>query len=130
MIEKEIYSWHDFDEDMNKIAAWARPHKFKNVYGMPRGGLVPAVKLSHLLDIHLILHPESITSDTLVIDDIIDRGDTLHNFFISIGRSCRFVSIFFNEDSFFEPAFFVRKKKYWVIFPWETDATSRYDGTI
>ena len=45
------------------------------IYGVPRGGLVPAVHLSHRLDIPLVSSPDR-PGDTLVVDDILDTGST------------------------------------------------------
>lgn len=130
MDQKEMYSWFEFEEDMKKIVLWAKPRNFKGVYGIPRGGLVLAVKLSHILDIPMILHREDITPNTLVVDDIVDNGATLERFLRSIDTHCLTASIFFNEKSSVKTDFFIRKKQCWVIFPWETEATSRYDGTV
>ena len=137
MDKREIYSWSDFDEDMNKIAAWAKPRNFKSVYGIPRGGLVLAIKLSHILDIPLVLHRGDITPNTLVVDDIVDKGKTLKRFLRSVDINCFVASIFWNSSSPVKPNLFVRKKKrntkkkkYWIVFPWETEASSRYDGTV
>ncbi len=127
--EKEKYLWTQFDEDSEEIAQWAKGKNFKSVYGIPRGGLVLAVKLSHLLDIPLILVKDDITRDTLVVDDIIDAGGTIKRFLASHGDKFQIASIFFNEQSEYKPHFFVRRKKHWVIFPWETKETSRYDQT-
>ena len=49
--------------------------KFKNIYGVPRGGLIPTVILSHKLNLPLV--KGDIGPDTLIIDDICDSGETL-----------------------------------------------------
>ena len=48
---------------------------FKNIYGLPRGGLIPAVMLSHQLGIPMA--KGDIGPDTLIVDDICDSGETL-----------------------------------------------------
>ena len=75
--DKERYSWKQFEDDCETLAVWARGKKFKSIFGIPRGGLVLAVKLSHLLDIPLVLNREDITGHTLIVDDIADSGGTL-----------------------------------------------------
>ena len=45
-----------------------------SVMGLPRGGLIPAVMVSHRLSLPLVTLPEP---HTLVIDDIADSGATL-----------------------------------------------------
>ena len=47
-----------------------------SVMGLPRGGLIPAVMVSHRLDLPLVTLPEP---HTLVVDDIADSGVTLTN---------------------------------------------------
>lgn len=48
---------------------------FKYVYGVPRGGLVPASIIATQLKLELIETPHP--DNTLVIDELIDTGDTL-----------------------------------------------------
>ena len=129
---KKKYSWSQFEKDVQKISAWAGARDFKNIYGIPRGGLVLAVKLSHILEIPVILDRNDISRDTLVVDDIIDKGVTLKRFLSSFGVRCCVASIFLTKTSEIRPTFFVREKneKPWIIFPWETKETSRYDRTV
>jgi hypoxanthine phosphoribosyltransferase len=131
MSEKiEKYTWGEFEEDCKKIAGWASERHVKNVYGIPRGGLVVAVKLSHLLDIPLVLNREDISRDTLIVDDIIDEGNTLERLLAAIGEHHHIASLFYNKTAKHAPHFFAREKKSWVLFPWETEQTSKYDLTI
>ncbi|MBI2063966.1 MAG: hypothetical protein HYT65_03180 [Candidatus Yanofskybacteria bacterium] len=131
MTEKdaEIYTWAQFDEDAEKIAQWAKDKNFKSIYGIPKGGLPLAVKLAHLLDVSLILNKDDMTRDTLIVDDIVDTGGTVERLLSSLGHGFRVASIFCNEESV-KPDFYARKKTKWVRFPWETEKTSRYDGTV
>ncbi|MDO8558555.1 MAG: hypothetical protein Q7S09_05240 [bacterium] len=126
--DSENYTWAEFEEDAKKIAVWAREKRFKSVYGIPRGGLILAVVLSHLLDVPVLLSREDITRDTLIVDDIVDGGKTVHGLLMSLGGTFNISSLFFNEASPVKPDFFVRTKKKWVVFPWETSETSRYDN--
>lgn len=126
----EKYSWEEFEADCKKIAAWTHGRHIKNIYGIPRGGLVAAVRLSHLLDIPLVLNREDISRDTLIVDDIIDEGNTVDRLLASIGEHHHLASLFFNKEAKHAPHFFTREKKSWVLFPWETKRTSKYDRTI
>lgn len=112
-----VYDWLDFQIDKRKIAAKFRKSawKFKNIYGIPRGGLVLAVNLSHLCDLPLIIDKKDITKDTIIVDEIADTGKTLcqysENFTITIYK---------HPQSCFEPNIWIRKKgNLWIIFPWE-----------
>ena len=42
------YTWKEFDEDVKKIVEWLKDKNFSNIYGVPRGGLPLAVKLSNI----------------------------------------------------------------------------------
>lgn len=133
------YSWHQFDEDAREIAEWAKRYNFKSVFGIPRGGLVVAVKMSHLLKIPLLLSRDDITNDTLVVDDIIDTGKTMHKLLFSLlGANVMVASLFVgpefgDEERKVAPDFFLHRKTdkdTWVVFPWEDEDDSEYDGTF
>lgn len=127
-IIKQYYTWVDFDKDVEKIIGWARERNFKSVYGIPRGGLIVGVALSHRLDLPLKLKIEELDPETLIADDIADSGRTLE----SLDKVLKFkpiaVTLFFDEKSRRQPDFWVRKKENWVVFPWEMEKSSRYDN--
>lgn len=111
------YTWIQFDKDVRKLARLLKDHrpKFNGVWGPARGGLPLAVCLSHALDIPLLAKPFG--GETLVVDDIVDTGDTLYGFFKS---EYLIVSIFYHRHSSFEPWIWLREKKdKYIIFPWE-----------
>ena len=88
--------------------------------GIPRGGLVVAVRLSHLLDVPLIdstVH--LLPTSTLVVDDIADTGRTLERF----RKGCVHVyiaTLYYHKQSSVVPDFWVREKTdKWIVFPWE-----------
>ncbi|OGY99847.1 MAG: hypothetical protein A2945_02535 [Candidatus Liptonbacteria bacterium RIFCSPLOWO2_01_FULL_52_25] len=128
--DKERYSWKQFEDDCETLAVWARGKKFKSIFGIPRGGLVLAVKLSHLLDIPLVLNREDITGHTLIVDDIADSGGTLERLKSTFGGHCAIATIYKGENPRVAPDFSLRVKREWVVFPWETEQTSRYDETV
>ena len=69
-------SWWDM-QDLIKDLAKKIPFEVPladSIYGIPRGGLIPAVILSHRLQMPLV---ETIGRNTLVIDDMSDSGATL-----------------------------------------------------
>jgi hypoxanthine phosphoribosyltransferase len=117
-----------------KIAEWARnqPVQFKSVYGIPKGGIILAAWLAYRLDISLLLSVGDITPSTLIVDDIIDSGSTMDKLFrmlLGKEKGYRVASIFWNMEASRRPDFFVYKRTKWIQFPWETEETSRVDGT-
>ena len=114
-------------EDIKKIADFLKYKHFKKVYGVPRGGLIPAVMLSHFIEIPLILNKEEIDEETVIIDDIVDTGKTISK----LPRRGTLVSLFYKPHSIITPDFYARKVENdeWVVFPFETDESSKYDGT-
>ena len=116
MKEKTI-SWYFFDYLTRRIANEIKQSgiHISTIYGIPRGGLVVAVRLSHLLDIPLITEIH-IRNDTLVVDDIIDSGNQMA--FAKYGLNA---ALFWNPNALFKPKFYgmERPDDTWIIFPWE-----------
>lgn len=125
---KYFYSWQEFDEDIKKIAQWARDRDFISIYGIPRGGLVIAVALSHQLQLPLKVKIEEVDIETLVVDDIADSGETLLAFEQKIGKKPTSATLFYHKDTKRMPDFSLREKIEWIVFPWETEASSKYDN--
>tara|TARA_B100000989_G_C19525858_1_gene466836 strand:+ start:2358 stop:2801 length:444 start_codon:yes stop_codon:yes gene_type:complete len=102
--------------------------EFKNIYGIPRGGLIPAVILSHKLNIPLA--KEDIGPNTLIVDDICDSGETLDKL---VEKYQTLYSFPFNlktavlhykpHTSCFEPTLYAEKwnKDVWLTYPWEKE---------
>jgi hypoxanthine phosphoribosyltransferase len=102
--------------------------KFKNIYGLQRGGLIPAVMLSHQLGIPMA--KGDIGPNTLIVDDICDSGETLDKL---IKKYQTLYSYPFNlktavlhykpHTSCFEPTSYAEKwnKDVWLIYPWEKE---------
>src|SRR3989338_122374 len=129
MTKKVFYTWKQFESDCNKLAGLIKKSswKFDSLYGIPRGGLVLAVRLSHKLGLPLIMNNANVGKGTLIVDDIADSGDTMIEFL----RKKRYVTatLFYSPSSKYTPTYFCREKTNWVVFPWEEEKTSRYDKT-
>ena len=89
--------------------------EFKNIYGLQRGGLIPAVMLSHQLGIPMA--KGDIGPDTLIVDDICDSGVTLDK------MPGQFTAVLFHKPhtSIFTPDIWAKEHTgdEWLIFPWE-----------
>jgi len=92
--------------------------KFNKIHGLSRGGLIPAVLLSHQLSIP---YTDSIDDDTLVVDDICDSGETLKNL-TSKFKVKTAVLHYKPITSSFTPTIYadtIYSKNDWIIYPWE-----------
>jgi hypoxanthine phosphoribosyltransferase len=96
----------------------------KYLYGVPRGGLIPAVLLSHKLNLPLVtrMGDASRQKHTLIVDDIVDSGRTAS----LIATKMPMFSLLQREDSiYFADAYHTLiKQGIWVVFPWENPEAS------
>jgi hypoxanthine phosphoribosyltransferase len=150
MASKIIYSWSDFDKDIKTIHhnllddGWVPDY----IVGVKRGGLIPAISLSHRFNKPLIMmscqlrdsndnevrlyEVEDISKDKniLIVDDMCDSGITLskiiHKFIaneFNIGniKTC---ALFYNTSQSFIVDYTTRTidrniDQRWIVFPWE-----------
>jgi hypoxanthine phosphoribosyltransferase len=113
------YTWEEFEVDVPRLIEMVRKASkryagFNGIYAVPRGGLVLGVRLSHELDLPMILG--GVDKRTLVVDDIADSGNTLEPY---RKRGCAILTIFKHNMCPFTPTFHVRENTMWVKFPWE-----------
>jgi hypoxanthine phosphoribosyltransferase len=108
-------SWHDFDQAVERIAALLNDRSFSGIHGIPRGGLVLAVALSHRLELPLLPEPQP---GCLVVDDVFETGRTLapHR---ELAGSERVVWISKAEPEWWR-AVEVTSSQEWIVFPWES----------
>lgn len=117
----EKLTWKQFDTSCKLLADIIKlKHIFKNIYGIPRGGLVVAVRLSHLLNIPLTDTPSK--EHTLIVDDICDSGKTLQRY-----KDYVTAVIYKEPKSITTPTYHIIKKREFVMFPWETQETAKID---
>lgn len=130
---KILYSWKSLQKDCELLAKKIKPIKFnfKNIYGVPRGGLVIAVILSHLLDLPVILDKKQITKNTLIVDDINDTGNTLTRL-LKGKKHGAILTLYTTPVSkiFSDYTARIKDDKDWIVFPFETIKSSKYDKTI
>tara|TARA_R100000329_G_scaffold150549_1_gene143770 strand:+ start:639 stop:1028 length:390 start_codon:yes stop_codon:yes gene_type:complete len=118
---KEFVTWDLIDEAVTDIAFNVKNtnKEFKGVYGIPRGGLILAVMLSHKLDLPLIMSVDELDENSIIIDDIADTGKTLLDF---VEYESYVVTIHEHEQSLIKPDYSVIDKgDKWIVYPWETE---------
>jgi hypoxanthine phosphoribosyltransferase len=114
-IGNKVYlSWDDINilvEDLCQTIA-ASGAEIKSITGIQRGGLIPAVMISHKLHIPYV---SRINKDTLVVDDICDTGETLKN---TIGMYT--ATLHYKPTAIFTPDFYSKEVgTEWIVYPWE-----------
>ena len=85
-----------------------------SIYGIPRGGMIPAVWLSHETGLPLV---QTIGKNTLVVDDMTDSGVTMEK------MPGQWTAVLFHKPhtSCFTPNVYskLHEGDEWLVFPWE-----------
>jgi hypoxanthine phosphoribosyltransferase len=125
MEKNKLYlSWKWVDAQINKIGDKLDGKKLEFVAGIPRGGLIPAVMISHAFGIKYISYssakalPGELRNNTLIIDDISDTGETLADA-EKLGFITATLSIRVGTKTL--PHFYgeLINDERWLVFPWE-----------
>jgi len=115
----EMISSYDYHSLLQELCLILPPKKYKAVYGYPRGGLIPAVHISHFLGIPLVTKiPKNFDiPELLIVDDIVDSGRTLDCY----SKYYDIASLFWRKSvACFEPTYWIRDaKNKWIDFPYE-----------
>ena len=124
-VSKYYLSWKWVEGQIDSTIDKFNDIDLQYVSGVPRGGLIPAVMVSHILGVKYIpytsaiLLPEELRNQTLVIDDIADTGHTLLEakelgfvtFTLALRSTSEVIPTFSGEYIVDES---------WLVFPWET----------
>jgi len=120
--------WNEYEDLVRQLSLEiiASLVSYDYLYGIPRGGLVPATMLSHLLNIPVITHIEyDVLTDNriLIVDDIIDSGKTIQRFSDVFDTAA--VTVKKNIPEKRRPTYWcwdglVEVDK-WIMFPYETE---------
>ena len=143
MKNKTKYSWRKLKEDCDKIIEKLIDYEIDTIVIISRGGLVLGGILSNKLNIQNVYtvqatsykemirttvtvknFPEIRDSKILLVDDIVDTGDTLSVIKRRLERNDNKVitavihkSIDKKHET--EPDIWIRDKDKWVVYPWE-----------
>ena len=123
--DKYFLGWKWVDEQLNEIGDRLEGVEVEFVSGIPRGGLIPAVMMSHAFGFKYIsytsakLLPSDLRKKTLVIDDIADTGHTLKE-----ASELKFITstLAMRVGSIVTPRLYgeLITDQRWLVFPWET----------
>jgi hypoxanthine phosphoribosyltransferase len=147
-MEKFLYSWSDFDRDIIYLyySIFAQNWTPDYIVGVKRGGLIPAIALSHRFNKPLIMmscqlrdsnNPsvklyelDEISPDKkiLIVDDICDSGDTMtkitQELILKHLVNVKNCALYYNTAQDFKLQYFARTidrnfDNRWIMFPWE-----------
>jgi hypoxanthine phosphoribosyltransferase len=116
-VDNKIYlSWDDTIDLVDKLCYKIITDlpNIDSIYGIKRGGLIPAVMISHKLGLPW---SDVMLPNTLVIDDIADTGETLKN---TVG--CYTAVLHYKpHTSCYMPNLWahVHEGDEWINYPWE-----------
>ena len=145
-MEKLYLSWQDVQNSLNEIHLKTKDlDKNAAIIGLSRGGLVPAVMLSHLKGINTFYscgiksyneqnksteimfqypdkHALKKAEVVYVVDDICDTGGTLkfiENYLLPIKMIS--ITLIYRTNENYRPSYFGTElsDERWVVFPWE-----------
>ncbi|MBU7042512.1 MAG: phosphoribosyltransferase [Theionarchaea archaeon] len=152
-MEKEYLHWSKVDEAIWTLADHVRKDfQVDMIVGIARGGLIPAVRMSHIMDNILMRvmdvkfytdieeHTEMPTitvpltepvkgKRVLIVDDVADTGKTLkvvkENIESQGAQDVRIAVIAKKPQSIIDPDYYIFQTDRWIIFPWEKMPVSR-----
>ena len=115
--QKTYLSWDDIESAVDDLCQQI-PFELPNIdsiHGIARGGLIPAVLISHKLGLP---YTDVILPNTLVVDDICDSGVTLEK----APGVWTAVLHYKPHTSCFQPNMWadIHEGDEWLIYPWET----------
>ena len=128
--DKLYLSWIDINNLVDELCQQITSSKIevKDIFGLQRGGLIPAVMISHRMSIPMT--KGTISSTTLIIDDICDSGTTFQEYFtkhqveyafpFNLKTACLH---FKPHTSNFIPTTWAKtiESDNWIVYPWERE---------
>lgn len=121
---KKYVTWEQVEKYVHEVASQCWAKQITGVYGLPRGGLVLAVMLSHKLHVPMLAAPSG--GHCLIVDDICDSGESLLHYAknsSSEDHSDRpyITTMYYKENTLDITTDFslYEKGDDWIVFPWE-----------
>lgn len=121
-MNKKYLHWRDIEQGVQRLATniTASKIQFTAVTGLPRGGLIPAVMLSHTLGVPFVKDlVDSSVDVVLVVDDICDSGVTMQKF--GGMKHTHTVTLHYKTTACYEPNYWwkLAGANEWIVYPWE-----------
>ena len=123
-MSKIYVSWEDISRYVAEVKDRYSEENLTGVYGIPRGGAVLAVMVSHALNIPTLAAP---CKGCLVVDDICDTGESLLHFMKNTSgeesNGYHIATVYYKENALgIKPEYYSHLKgNDWIVFPWEME---------
>lgn len=122
-MKKIFLTWIEIEELVDVLATQISQSPVPPSYitGLPRGGMIPAVMLSHKLNIPFVsienIKPLS-RLEVLIVDDIADSGKTLELY-----DQYRTAVLHYKFQSIHIPTYYAKEvaNDDWIVYPFELD---------
>jgi len=147
-----LTGWGQIESYCRILAQKIKESQFKPdiIVGVSRGGLAPALILSHLLEVRVVESIMAIRTETegieakksapkvtyrefqgniLFVEDIVGTGETI-NEIKKIYSSCNYkvASLFLRDHCGIKPDYLAEISNCWVVFPWEKNEAKENIG--
>lgn len=112
-------TWEEVEKYIDEVCNFYKDKRITGVYGLPRGGLIFAVMLSHKMNIPLLMAP---TKDCIIIDDICDSGESLLHYTTNRYDNNKYhiTTMYYNQKSKIKVECYLEEKEdKWIRYPWE-----------
>ena len=117
-------TWQDVQWEVQRLADRWADVAISGVYGIPQGGVAPALLIAQALGVSVVDKPHH---DTLIVDDLIDSGRTMQPY----------ADLGYHVDALYRkphsPADIAPQAALvddWLSFPWEKEDGSPTDGIV
>ena len=127
MVNSQYVSWNDIENTVQlvskKISKLSK--NFSSISTISRGGLIPSRLLADSLGIEKIfVDQETISSDSLFVDDIFDTGKTYSDIISKVSNSSEitFATLFVRRGVTFPEQLIYGQQTFddsYVVFPWD-----------
>ena len=105
----EYYSSRQFQKDVEILAKKINHKRYLSIFGVPRGGIPIAIALSIKLGLPIVT---KIASNTLVVDDLIDSGETRKKY-MQNDFACIHIKMHTPTDLY--PTYYVEMRNKWAV---------------
>ena len=108
-MKKRYYTYKEFEKDVKRIVDKLKRvnngRDYTNIFPVMRGGMLLALRLSHLMKLPIITEKKYISKDTIIVEDVVDSGK---NRILSFDRAGNLLHVFKAGDTLERPFDMVR----------------------